>query len=66
MLHHSILRHNMLFMYRYTAKPNRYPIFNNQYRYRGFDVGIPFTEKYRIPTILLNTANSVCTAFAPP
>jgi len=32
-------------------KPNRYPIFNNQYRYRGFDVGIPFTEKYRIPTI---------------
>jgi len=26
-------------------KLNRYSIFNNRYRYWGFDVGIPFTEK---------------------
>jgi len=29
-------------------KRTRYPIFNNQYRYRGFDVGILCTEKHQI------------------
>jgi len=46
-------------------KPNLYLIFNNQYRYRGFDVGIPFTEKYRLPTIIEYckfTLFSICTA----
>jgi len=39
----------MLSTGRYTAKakPNRYPMYNNQYRYRVFDVGIPCTEYRR-------------------
>jgi len=46
-------------------KPNRYLIFNNQYRYRSFNVGNPFTEKYRIPTIIEYrkfSSFSVCTS----
>jgi len=34
----------MLFTDCYTAKTEQTSYFNNQYRQRGFDVGIPCTE----------------------
>jgi len=52
MLYHSVIEYNNAIhgVYRKNRTDIRYLAFN-QYRYRGFDVAIPFTEKYRIPTI---------------